>query len=177
MDRKDKLLARFAEMEAERRHFLSKLEHLDPSLLAASPTPGAWSVAQVLLHLAMAEARSMDYLEKKLSVGGHAPLGADALLRLALLRAAMFLPLRYKAPGIVATVPECSFKEACHEWDRVRQRMAALYATLPSELVAHGLYKHPAAGKLDVLQGLVFMADHVRHHREQVLRTIRQLTR
>ncbi|MBL7981594.1 MAG: DinB family protein [Flavobacteriales bacterium] len=177
MDRKDKLLARFSEMEVERRHFLSKLEHLDPSPLATSPTPGAWSVAQVVLHLAIAEARSMDYLEKKLKVGGHAKVGADALFRLALLRAAMFLPLRYKAPAIVATVPEVSFNEACHEWDRVRQRMAALYAALPSELVAHDLYKHPVAGKIDVLQGLTFMADHVRHHREQVLRTIRQLTK
>jgi uncharacterized damage-inducible protein DinB len=177
MDQKDKLLARFARMEAERRQFLSKLEHLDPSLLAASPAPGAWSVAQVVRHLAIAEARSTDYLEKKLNVGGHAPVGADALFRLALLRAAMILPLRYKAPAIVATVPPCTFAEARSEWDRVRQRMAASYTALPEELVGHGLYKHPAAGKLNVLQGLAFMGDHVRHHRKQVLRTIGQVSR
>ena len=177
MNRKDQLLSRFAALEAERQKWLGKLEHYEAALLAAPPPTGGWSVAQVVLHLAMAEARSVDYLEKKLAVGGHTPVGTDATFRFALLRMAMILPLRYKAPAIVATVPACTFAEARMEWDRVRQRMAANYTALPEELVGHGLYKHPAAGKLNVLQGLAFMGDHVRHHRRQVLQTIGQVSR
>jgi uncharacterized damage-inducible protein DinB len=176
MTRKDQLLRQFAKAEVERRALLARLEPLPTHVLERPPSPGSWSVAQVIAHLALAEARSVDYLEHKLRSGDHAPVGASSGPRLLLLRAALRLPLRFKAPAVVATLPPCTFVEARQAWDQVRSRMAAAYAALPPEVAIHGLFKHPSAGRFDPVQGLAFMRGHVRHHRAQILRTIRQVT-
>lgn len=176
MTRKDQLLRRFAKAEVERRALLDKLEHVPASVLERQPGPAAWSVAQIIAHLALAEARSLDYLEHKLRSGDHVPVDATSGSRLLLLRAALRLPLRFKAPAVVATLPPCSFSEARRSWNEVRSRMAATYAALPPEAATHGLFKHPTTGRFDTVQGMAFMRDHVRHHRAQILRTIRQVT-
>lgn len=176
MTRKEQLLRQFAKAEVERRALLARLEPLPPHVLERSPSPGAWSVAQVIAHLALAEARSVDYLEHKLRSGEHAPVDGLSGPRLLLLRGALRLPLRFKAPAVVATLPPCTFDEARQDWDQVRSRMAVAYAALPPEVATHGLFKHPKAGRFDPVQGMAFMRDHVRHHRAQVLRTIRQVT-
>lgn len=176
MNRKDQLIRQFAKAEVERRALLDTLEHIPTSAMERQPGPGAWSVAQIIAHLALAEARSLDYLEHKLRSGEHAPVDTSSVPRLLLLRAALRLPLRFKAPAVVATLPPCSFSEARRWWDEVRSRMAAAYTALPPEVATHGLFKHPTAGRFDTVQGLTFMRDHVRHHRAQILRTIRQVT-
>lgn len=176
MTRKDQLLRQFAQAEMERRALLVNLENLPTSVLEHAPGPGAWSVAQIIAHLALAEARSLDYLEYKLRTGDHTPVDASAAVRVWMLRGVLRLPLRFKAPAVVATLPPCSFDEAREAWDQVRSRMAAAYAALPPEMATHGLFKHPSSGRFDPVQGMAFMRDHVRHHRVQVLRTIRQVT-
>lgn len=176
MTRKDQLLLQFAEAEVERRALLESLEHLPTSVLERQPTLTAWSVAEIVAHLALAEARSLDYLEHKLRSGDHAPVDLMSGPRLLMLRGALRLPLRFKAPAVVATLPPCSFGEARRSWDEVRSRMAAAYAALPPEVTTHGLFKHPSAGRFDPVQGMAFMRDHVWHHRAQILPTIRQVT-
>lgn len=169
------LLKQFATFETERQVLLAKLERLDPVFLQTAPCPGAWSVAQVMLHLAMAEGSAMAYLRKKLEVGGHGPVCLTAPLRLLLLNTAMDLPLKFNAPAIVATVPACTYADARAQWDAVRSDMRRVLAGVPENYVGHGLFKHPSAGKFDLVQGLQFMTRHVRHHQGQINRTVRQL--
>lgn len=176
MTRKDQLLLQFSQAEVERRALLATLEPLPLLVLERSPGPASWSVAQVIAHLALAEARSLDYLEHKLRSGDHAPVDLMSGPRLLMLRGALHLPLRFKAPAVVATLPPCSFGEARRSWEEVRTRMATTYAALPPEVTTHGLFKHPSAGRFDPVQGMAFMRDHVWHHRAQILRTIRQVT-
>jgi hypothetical protein len=169
------LLARFSKLEAQRSALLRVLEGETPERLEKAPKPGAWSVAQVILHLAIAEEGVINYIDKKRSVGGHGPVGAMAPLRLALLNTALALPLKFKAPAVVATVPPCTYAEACARWQAVRERMQDTFATIPEELIGHGLIKHPSAGKFDLVQGLRFVRWHVRHHVPQITRTLRSL--
>ncbi len=176
MPTKTRLLQRFAVFETERQGLLVRLDRVPHALLETPPTPGAWSVTQVLLHLALAEGSAMAYLSKKLEVGGHRPVGTSATFRLFLLNTALALPIRFKAPAIVAHVPPCTYATARSQWDSVRADMRNTFAALPDELVGHGLFKHPSAGKFDMVQGLSFMGRHVRHHRGQIERTLRQLS-
>jgi len=175
-DRKT-LLKRFTVLEDQRRSILERLHAMDPQTLRTSPAPGSWSVAQVVLHLAIAEEGMMAYLNKKRSVGGHGPAGAGAPFRLGLLNLALVLPVKYKAPAVVATVPECSFDEATQRWDAVRRTMRSTFDTLPEELIGHGLFKHPSAGKFDLVQGIRFMGMHVERHRGQIDRILRARSR
>ncbi len=170
------LLVRFSELEAQRNALLRTLAGETHERLAQQPRPGAWSVAQVVLHLAIAEEGIMNYIDKKRSLGGHRPVGVFAPIRLALLNSALALPMKFKAPAVVATVPPCSFAEACQRWQDVRERMQHCFATIPEELIGHGLIKHPSAGKFDLVQGQRFVRWHVRHHGPQIRRTLRLLT-
>ena len=176
MSTKAKLLRRFAILENERQILLTKLEQLDPVLLQTAPGPEEWSVAQVMLHLAIAEGSAMAYLRKKLEVGGHGPPDVTAPLRLLLLNTALALPIKFKAPAIVATVPACTYADARAQWDAVRSDMRHVLDGIPEKYVGHGLFKHPSAGKFDLVQGLRFMTYHVRHHHGQIQRILGRLT-
>lgn len=169
------LLERFAKLEAQRNDLLEKLGGHSADVLAKAPAAGAWSIAQVIQHLAIADEGMLAYLRKKREVGGHGPTGADAPFRLALLNIALVLPLKYKAPRVVATVPECSYADACARWNTVREHMRETFSTMPEELIGHGLFKHPTFGKFNVVQGLRFIGTHVQHHRRQVDRNLRTL--
>jgi len=173
MPQRTALLRRFAKLEAQRTALLRTLEGVPQEHLERSPGDGKWSVAQVILHLAMAEEGLMNYIDKKRSVGGHAPVGLDAPLRLGLLTTALALPFKYKAPAVVAQVPTVGYGEACTRWEAVRARMAQTFRDIPEELIGHGLIKHPTAGKFDLVQGMRFVHWHVKHHLPQVHRTVK----
>jgi uncharacterized damage-inducible protein DinB len=175
MPNRSDLLDRFNTLERQRKDILDSLTTTDDGLLAQQPTKGAWSVAQVVMHLAIAEEGMLAYLNKKRDVGGHAPVGASAPFRLALLNLALVLPVKYKAPTVVATVPECTMAEAQIRWDTIRERMHHTFETIPEKLIGHGLFKHPSAGKFDLVQGLRFIGMHVHHHRAQIDRTLRKV--
>lgn len=166
------LLARFSKLEAQRSDVLRMLEKEAPIRLELAPQPGAWSAAQVVLHLAMAEEGLMSYIDKKLSTGGHGSPGASAPFRLAFLNLALALPIKFKAPAVVATIPEVSFAEARDRWQKVRERMENTFATIPEPYIGHGLIKHPSAGKFDLVQGLGFVHWHVKHHQPQFSRIL-----
>lgn len=166
------LLARFSKLETQRSKLLLSLEKVAPTRLELAPQPGAWSAAQVVLHLAMAEEGLMNYIDKKLSSGGHGPPGASAPFRLALLNLALAMPIKFKAPALVATIPEASFAEARERWQKVRERMKNTFVTIPEPYIAHGLIKHPSAGKFDLVQGLGFVHWHVKHHQAQFRRIL-----
>jgi hypothetical protein len=124
-------LDRFSLLERQRNEILEGMASADPALLAKQPAPGAWSLAQVVLHLAIADEGMLAYMTKKIEVGGHAPVGASAPFRLALLNVALALPVKYKAPPVVATVPECTMAEAKQRWDAIRERMHRTFETIP----------------------------------------------
>ena len=91
-----------------KRQLYARLDPLSETALAAEPAPGKWSVAQVITHLAIAEEGALAYLLKKRDLGAHGPVPFSARWRMAALRAALYLPFKYNAPAVVATVPSLS---------------------------------------------------------------------
>lgn len=114
----------------------------------------------------------MAYLDKKLAVKKHGPIGFVSLRRLWLLNTAFRLPVKYKAPPIVADVPATSYAIARARWGAVRDAMHVRYSTLADPLAGHDLYKHPIAGKLSLVHGVRFMRNHVRRHSGQIRRIL-----
>ena len=174
MGRRDRLLMEFTRLESGREGLLRRVERIPIERLEAQPKPGAWSVAQVVAHLAVAEETSLAYLRKKLHHGGHRPVTVIGALRLLTLDLALSSPVRWKAPRIIADIPPASWAEATARWTQVRAEWRNALAELPPSFASHGLFKHPVAGKLSLIQGLRFMATHVRHHSAQVERILAQ---
>jgi len=169
------LLRFFDGMEVERRTMLAELEGLPETTRTTAPQRGAWTVAQVITHLAIAEEGSLAYLRKKHEGGRHKPAALSSRWKLMLLNLAISLPIKYKAPTLVADVPATGYAEAKARWEAVRIAMRHTYGTLPEAHIGHELFKHPSLGRFSLMHGVRFMRRHVRRHHGQILRTMRAL--
>ena len=176
MTKKERLLARLERMDVDRLLLLKRLDGIPSEKLAERPGPGKWSVAQVMMHLVVAEESALAYLKKKLEYGGHRRTGLFAGLRLSLLELAIKLPFRYKAPAIVADIPECSCEEANERWAAVRGEMRRTYTELDEAVIDHELFKHPMVGRFELLLGIHFMHTHMTRHLGQIERTVIAVT-
>ncbi|MBK8499937.1 MAG: DinB family protein [Flavobacteriales bacterium] len=159
--------------EGERERLLKVLDPLPHDLLERSPTAMVWSVAQVIAHLATIEEGALAYLTKKLHYGKHRPVSPSAGIRLLILNAGLRLPVKYKAPAVVAAVPPTSYADARARWCMAREGLIAAYSALPDELLLHGLFKHPALGRFDPARALRFLRRHMLRHVGQIQRTLR----
>lgn len=124
----------------------------------------------------MAEETSLAYLKKKISYGDPGSIGWVGWFRLLALRAAFALPVRWKAPALIAEIPAHSWVEAAERWDTIRNAWHELLNTLPSGMARKALFKHPSVGRMNLIQGIRFMQVHVRHHGHQIERTLVQVT-
>ena len=175
MSRTIALIHVFDTMERDKLALYARLAPLSEAVLTARTAPEKWSVAQVMTHLAMAEEGALAYLLKKRDIGAHQPVPISATFRLAALRIALNLPLRFKAPAVVAIVPSTPASVAMERWTAVRNMMRTTYDSIPEKEVGHDLFKHPMAGKFDLIQSVKFMHDHMRHHEKQIERTLRSV--
>ncbi len=178
MASRKELLNRFDQMESERQTLLAELNGHQPEVLCKKPSSDAWSVAEVIMHLTAAEKGAFLYLQKKLEYGGHKKAAVTSGLKQTLLNLAVSLPIRYKAPKIVDVKNEnnLSFSEAVTNWNEVRISLQSAYERMDEAIIDNELFKHPAAGKLNVIQSVKFMRQHMRHHIKQIHRTLSTIT-
>lgn len=176
MTNKQKLLDLFDKMEADRQAMLAKIKDLDHSLLERKPNADAWSVSEVLMHMVVAETGALNYMRKKIEVDNHSVCKGRSA-QYALLIGALKAPLlKYKAPKIVANVGSgVKFSDALQQWNDVRAELRADYEKLEEAWIMHDLFKHPAAGKFDLIRAVKFMRIHADRHIGQIHRTIRSL--
>lgn len=136
------------------------------------PAAGGWSQAQVISHLVQSESLSVKYVKKKLSYPDTLKKGPlAAWFRYSLLKIALRLPIRYKAPGMVSGSDEILSKnDLLKQWEDVRKEMAGLLDNFPEELLGTNVFKHLVAGRLKITQMLDFIFEHLTHHERQIFR-------
>lgn len=173
MGTKQQLLDEFQKMESEREAILSEMSSYSVDVLTKKPDSESWSVAEIIMHLVVAEGGALAYMRKKLEFGGHAKSSLGAALKQRLLNLAISVPVKYKAPK-VASIKEGenpTFEEASTKWNELRSELLKEYEAMDDNLVSHELFKHPAAGKLNVLQSVRFMRQHMNRHIKQMRNT------
>lgn len=173
------LLKAFEAAETDSKALLSKLDTFGEDVLTRKPDPDAWSVVEVLAHLIKAETGTLNYLRKKLEVGGHQKASPFAGLRKAFLNFVLGLPIKYKAPKVAQLDKGVymSYAEARAQWNAVREGLGTEYQRIDEKLIAHDLFKHPFAGKLNLVQSTEFMRQHMLRHIGQVERTLATVTK
>lgn len=163
-------------MEQDRIELLGKLKPYPKEMLDSSPTPGRWSINQILSHLITSEQLTLIYLKKKsLGVDQLANSGLVEDVKMVLLKISQRLPLRFRAPDLVVknTPAPAPLQELEVRWDVLRREFRDFLETVKEENLGKLIYKHPVAGRLNVLQCVVFMHEHFQHHRPQINRTVR----
>lgn len=176
MSNKQNLLYLFDKMEHDRQAMLSKIKDQDYELLERKPNPDTWSVSENFMHMVVAEGGALKYMRKKIEVSNHS-LCARRTLQYGLLIGALRAPmLKFKAPKIVADVGSgVKYSDALKQWNEIRAELRKDYENIDEDWIMHDLFKHPVAGKFDLIRAVKFMRLHADRHIKQVYRTIKLL--
>ena len=161
--------AEWKQLHEQSLFYWELLQELPEDMLKKKPDNSHWSLLQIMEHLAGAEAAGLQYLQRKdyavLQNRGFLPAGIRAII----LKLALLSPLKFKAPPVLATFPTNTSEpeELYTRWQQTRKGLASYLEGIPAEKKQALLFKHPVAGPLTPHQMLVFMADHLQHHRRQ----------
>ncbi len=171
------------DLKLERKHralqqqweqLFARLQGLDDEQLNRQPQLNKWSVIQVLFHLIQSDRLVTAYVLKKMRAEGElAKTGFRTWFRTVLLQVALRGPFKFKAPPMVAQVPDFETLAVIKSaWSQANQDLYNLLASFPPHLVGREIFRHPYAGRLNLHQTLDFMADHFAHHLKQVDRLL-----
>lgn len=169
---KQKTISVFTQIEARKSEIISLYESLSPEQLQFNPKPTSWNLLQVTRHLVTAEKQSMILIHRKLSKHQKIPkTGLGAFFRHLILKIALILPLKFKAPKIAEVTEDYpDFESMVSEWAEVRSDMSELINRTDGEVLSKALYIHPRAGALNIKQALEFIETHLSHHQKQMKR-------
>ncbi len=115
----------YNKIETQRKVLLLSLHKLSNEELNAHP-PTKWSINQIIAHLITAENLSLQYLNKKiLGIDEAKDSGLVEELKMILLIVSQRLPLKFKAPKLVAdrTAKETDINELIKEWNNSRSEL------------------------------------------------------
>jgi uncharacterized damage-inducible protein DinB len=173
-----KLQRLYDQLEVDRKRLLAKVELVSEEKFNRQPIPGKWSLGEVLSHIVASEHGSTSYMKKKsLGIDQVDNSGIVESLKLGLLIASQRLPLlKFKAPKIVLDhTPQFSSAEAIiRQWDSVRADLKIFLEAVTDKNLRKKIYKHPIAGRLDVVQAVTFYREHIIHHSPQIKRLLNQ---
>ncbi len=159
-------------LEKQRGEIINMYNELSDNQLRFNPGPEMWNLLQVMRHLITAEKQSLIYIQRKLGRKDEVPkAGFDSTIRHIILKIALFLPIKFKAPKIAEVSEEYpDFESMKMEWDSIRNEIKSLIKNSDDNTLAKALYRHPRAGMLNIKQALEFIGTHTAHHQKQIER-------
>jgi len=171
------VLPQYRLLDCEKKAFLATLDPWLPVELCVRPAPDGWSAVDVLDHVAKTERAVFASMRENF----NQPIRISLPDRLcgAFIIQFMRTPLRVRVPDRVAAaiLPDgtADFTPLRRTWNASQAELKEWLSRLekdPRSLVG---FEHPVSGWMSVSQGLGFLASHVRHHRYQLVRIMRQL--
>jgi hypothetical protein len=170
-----KLLALYEKAENERKVILSSIAAL-PEQKFFHRQGNKWSISQILVHLMTAENFSLQYMKKKsLGISQAGDTGLIEDLKFLILKMSQRVPLKYKAPKLLGedspkALPLSRIEEL---WDASRFELKIFLETFQDETLKKKIYKHPVVGRLNIIQAVSFLREHVNHHLPQIRRLLK----
>ena len=169
-----KLQKRFDRLELDQQKLLEKLATLSEEQLNTSP-PGKWPISYIAAHLITSERLSLIYMKKK-SQGMLAlrNSGMGEEVKMMLLKVSQRFPFKFKAPPelVQHTPASVPLSDLVQRWTKERENLRKFLEDIKDENIYKLVYKHPVAGRLNVLQALDFMIEHFHHHLPQINRLL-----
>jgi hypothetical protein len=170
-----RLKSSFDKLEQQRVQVVRLLKESDP-VKVAQLQAGKWSPAQIIFHIIISEKLALQYMRKKyLGIGESKKTGLWEAFKFVVLKISQRLPLKFKAPKILGELDPLTLQldQLEHEWTYSRNELKSFLEKFDSDSVRRQVYKHPFAGKLNILQGIDFMREHIIHHLPQIRSRIR----
>jgi uncharacterized damage-inducible protein DinB len=166
----------FQNLEQQRITLLRDIQAHSSQQLAAKPYSKKWSVLEILTHLYTSERLSINYIKKKsLGIESLDNAGVRQALLIPALKISQRLPFRFKAPKVVVeNTPEAMpFDQLISQWSLLRIELRSHLDHLSDAHVHKLVYKHPIAGRLSLPQAMQFFAEHINHHKPQIIKALK----
>jgi hypothetical protein len=157
---------RFLKLEALRKEAFELLGPHSDETVNKPEAQGKWGAVQHLAHILNSETAGLTYMKKKTGgASGTGEAGFMGSIRLAVLRFALSLPVKFKAPPLLSEPDSHISKDVFFlQWETLRKEYESFLGGIDSDLVHLKLYKHPAVGYMSIVQALDFMAIHLERH-------------
>lgn len=167
----------FKKLEHKKEVLLKEIISLPEEIYFHQPLNGGWSVAQAVNHIFLSEKLSLAYLQKKISYPENIPL-INLKSRGAIFFLKMVLRSPYKAKAPVTLNMQgpqniLSQEELVKEWGLLRMDIITFIEIHEPAFGKHLVYRHPYAGRLTMLQMLIFLNEHFASHMRQIKKIIK----
>ncbi|MDN4165364.1 DinB family protein [Cytophagales bacterium LB-30] len=148
---------------------------LSAEQLLFKPSLDSWSIAQVVDHLYKVDKQTYQFLVNFDFDRKNQVLGVKERINSLLLKISLRSRRRFRVPKNAEINPfiaeEKIYPETIKaEWLNLRDKMKRFLESFPEDKHQHFVFVHPVVGKLNILQTLGFLDDHLYHHRRQVKR-------
>lgn len=172
-----KIRKQFERLERRKQKLFELVVPLTDELYRLQPSSTTWSAGQIANHVFLSEGASFAYLKKKMSYPDTIPpYSISSWKAYYLTKFVLSTSIKVKAPpAIDMWVDKSVFPSAELDlkWNQLRSEMKSFihehYPQFRSKLV----YNHPFAGRMTMLQMLMFFNDHLDHHIRQVKRILK----
>jgi len=171
------LIAPLEKLSQSTTVLFNKLANTNLEILQKKPTENGWSVIQVINHLIMSETQSLMYLTKKINgIGEVNDRQWTDFYKIPLMRLSMSGRIRFKAPKFVSNPSNVeTLDEVKEKWNNQREKFRQFLDEFPDEHMEKKIFRHPFAGRITLLQTILFFNFHLYHHQTQIDRILKAI--
>ncbi|HWS53129.1 MAG TPA: DinB family protein [Pyrinomonadaceae bacterium] len=159
-------------LDAARARLMASVEGLGEEGARFRPAPDRWSVADILEHLAAAEASSLrlfDKLLQKAEAGGRARSAGDPFAPVTIAEhSERSRREKYQSPEAIRPKGEASVADSLASLRASLEALHALRPRIERAECSEVSFPHAAFGPLNLYQWLLFTAAHEDRHRAQI---------
>ena len=159
-------------LDSFRQDLLQTIEPLDAQVFSRRPSENEWSVAEIVQHLALVEARVTKELE---SAVGKDPQRVGFLRRLIPTYIVSVRLVRVKAPKAMNPVAAVEKNEAIESIERTRSGLKQLCETHGAGRLRNVVFKHPFLGDISGLATISFLGYHEQRHLKQIREVLQKV--
>ena len=159
----------FSALATTRRRIFEQVEALSDDEANARPTPDVWSVAEIIEHLCISEARMValvnNLLGQEAAVAANAGSSASSIsIQVMTERAAE----KFTAPAFLEPTGNMPLAESVAKLRQSRATLISLRPRVEARDYSHVTYPHPAFGPLNLYQWLATVEFHECKHLDQL---------
>ena len=152
---------------------LAAVSPLDAETYSRRPAEGQWSVAEVVHHLGLVEARVVKELESAI---GRPPVRVSLLKRLLPTSIVSIRSVRVKAPKAMRPLEAPSREVGIGNLESARASLKQLCSVHGEERLRNLVFKHPFLGEIDGVATVSFIGYHELRHYKQIREVVRKVT-
>lgn len=164
------LKEKFVLLEKNKAYYFKILDQYSPDQLIFSEGEGKWSILQLIDHLIKVESQTLQFMLNFDFSRKDEKLGLKASFNALLLRLALKSSIKFKVPAKVLLPQQKEKTFLVDEWDALRVKFENYLESFPTTKMDNFIFIHPSSGKLNIIQTLKFLKEHLAHHRAQIKR-------